>query len=97
MYTPAKDKKTKNITSAKGNHFGRVFGNKLLINTFRNDLEIDVNSIHKIRLYNSVSYLYNILLLLLAALFFATAFSFADSRIIIIALSALGIIRIIYY
>ncbi|KAF2518516.1 hypothetical protein E0W68_09340 [Flavobacterium salilacus subsp. salilacus] len=96
MYTPVKDSKTKHTALGKNSHFGRVFGNKLFINAFKNDLEIDINSIHKIRLYNSVSYLYNILLLLLSVLFFVVAFSFTDSKIIITAFSALGIIGVIY-
>lgn len=96
MYTPIKENKVKSTTFAKNNHFGKVFGNKLLINTFRNDLEIDIKSIHKIRLYNSVSYLYNILLLLLSVSFFVIAFGFANSKIIIMAFAALGIISAIY-
>ena len=96
MQTPVKDSKTRNTSHARSSHFGRVFGNKLLITSLRSDLEVDVNTIHKIRLYNSVSYLYNILLLLLSVLFFVVAFSFGTTKVTIMAFSTLGIISAIY-
>ncbi|OIQ22153.1 MAG: hypothetical protein BM557_01910 [Flavobacterium sp. MedPE-SWcel] len=88
---PTREPRTQNTTLAKNNPFGKVFGNKLLITSLDHDLEMDMNNIRKIRLYNTTSYLYNAIVLGLGIIIIVLSIMYSTSNMILIGLIALGI------
>ena len=89
---PSRETKTQNITLAQNNPFGKVFGNKLLITSLDHDLEMDMNNIRKIRLYNTTSYMYNAIILTFGAAIIALSSVYSTSNMMLIALIVVGVI-----